>query len=85
MRGEKKSEGRQQGPRRILGSDVKVSKTPPRRECADVERKEPRGCRRAQGGHSSKASGLDGMGRGWSGQEEEEEGQKSRRERGSHK
>lgn len=84
MRGEKKSEDRQQGPRRILGSDVKVSKTPPRRECAgDVERREPGRCRRAQRGHGSEAGGLGGMGRGRSGQEEEEEGQKPRRERGS--
>lgn len=36
MRGVKKSEDRQQGPRRILGSDVKVSKTPLRRECAET-------------------------------------------------
>lgn len=67
MRGEQKSEDREQGPRRILGSDVKVSKTPLRRECAE-KRESPGGA----GGHregtaEGPGTGWDGEGLEWSG------------------
>lgn len=69
VRGEKESRDRQQGTRRVPLNDVKVSKTPPLRECVELERGA-----RARGAEGQR-KGLGGMRRDW--RDQGEEGQKS--------